>query len=235
MTMNRWALPLAFALSAASGCTAVLGLEEAKLDETDQALVCALPDQRPVERCATTDDCERCLRDECGGSEQIQSCEEDSACRSALVNHRICVRDGCEDETGSCGECLGQTPGAECLAACADSCKGSELVPLCDLFCACMDAKCPGKQSDCLESCRETPDFKLECLISHCELANDPDSLHCLHATQEVPACRDQAPEPMAACPASQHLKGYGCKKNGDCCSGLCMPNSLDDPTGTCE
>ena len=226
MTINASGLVLGLLLWSAAGCTAVLGLEEAELDDTDQALVCALPDQHPAERCETTSDCEGCLVASCKGDE-IQACVVDEACRKALFNHRVCVRDDCEDETGDCSECLGQASGAECLAACGKQCHGGEIVPLCDLFCACMDAKCPGQMAACLDDCRAgpTPDWELQCVISHCELA-DFDADHCLHATHAIRRCPTSKPATVSGCKASQGLVGYGCQQNGDCCSGLCSDHS---------
>jgi hypothetical protein len=221
-TTLRAAVALALALCSVTGCNAVLGIEEARLAEVDQSLVCALPEQRPVDRCETTNDCEGCLVASCGDDE-IKGCVDDTGCRKALFNHRVCLRDDCEDDTGACAECLGQTPGAECLADCGEQCSGGEMVPLCDLFCACMETKCGGDASSCLEDCRtqDTPDWELECVISHCELA-DFGADHCLHATHELRRCPTSKPAVIAGCPAHQGLVGYGCKSNLDCCSGLC-------------
>jgi hypothetical protein len=217
----------------------VLGIEAAQLDETfdtQQGLSCEeLPDEHPVESCGTNNNCDFCLG-QCPRN-AIPSCVEDPDCRKALFRHRICVRDGCVDEDGHCGRCLEQAPGAECLAGCADECRGSELVSLCELFCTCMAANCPGSLPNCIADCQAgpTPDFELECVLSHCELADRATTKnHCLHATHEQRQCPEQAPEPVPGCPATQKLNGYACRDNDECCNGLCMPNSADDLTGTC-
>jgi hypothetical protein len=224
-------LALGVAAAAAASCNAVLGIEEARLDQTSEAATCALPRARPVDRCEFTTNCDRCVNERCEEGE-VQACVEDPACRKALTNHRICIQDDCRDEDGTCGECLGEVPKASCLADCAQACTGGELVSLCELFCACMAANCPNHHaSDCLETCRNTPDWELECVLTHCERAEDPGADHCLHATHELRQCPETPPDPeaMASCEAPLGLIGYGCGQHGDCCSGFCRDGSCQD------
>jgi hypothetical protein len=210
-------------LGGLGGCNAVLGIEEAQVDNTVGALSCQLPDERPIDRCESTLECETCLRS-CRAGE-IRECIDAEDCRKGLVDHRVCVRDDCQDEDGRCTTCLAAKTGPGCLADCAPECAGGEIVSLVELFCTCMDTKCAGTLGGPVGECRtlhaDTPDWELECLISHCELA-DTGAIHCQHSGEGAGRqCRTMVQVPDD-CDASKGLEGYGCERNTDCCSTFC-------------
>lgn len=212
------------ALYVASGCNSVLGIEQAEL-EADAT--CESGQGLTLLQCTTSTACEECVGNACT-QRQMSDCLADSECRKALANYRRCQRDDCTEPAGGCGGCLKGGVGAECFAECADACLGSEIFSLCEIYCSCMDRTCSGRvdPGECRTQCSMSGQpWRMNCLLTHCELALDADSEHCLHASDQLRACPDTPPAPDPTCTTKRQV-GYACDDHGDCCSNSC-PNGF--------
>ena len=86
---------LGSALYALGACNAVLGMEEAELDEQTAALTCERVNRDPTVDCAK-DSCESCLSSCQDVSASFSECLDKASCRKALINYRTCAGDRCE-------------------------------------------------------------------------------------------------------------------------------------------
>jgi hypothetical protein len=227
-------------LLALAACNAVLGIEEAELDDVGQekAAACSMPLEDPTAECgvAAGDPCDECLARQ--NASLIATCltaergpGELKTCREELVDYRLCVGDNCADENGDCGGCLGGSAlGREVarnVAACPDCRRTGRLNSFCEAYCACMAAKCGGAMlpDQCETVCEALPVYSRYCRWHHCEAATSPSSDHCKHAVgkDEVgldTVCNDSA-APGTVC--DRTWDGLACDDHEECCSGVCI------------
>jgi hypothetical protein len=205
------------AFVSAAACNAVLGIEQAELD----IVSCEAGQGYTLGTCQTSQSCESCLTRACSPQER-SGCLADSSCRMALADYRRCGSDDCRDPSGNCRDCLLGGVGAECFADCTEECQRSELMDLCELLCSCMEDMCPGNASACRNDCAAAnAPWRASCLLTHCELAANADSVHCLHASDGVEACPRMPPTIDPNC-MDRGQVGYGCTDRGDCCTDFC-------------
>ena len=227
------------------GCNSVLGIEQAELDEGGS---CAFPWVEPTKECegVNRNNCENCLSQCPGEAEAETACHKDSACRTALQNHRWClnVDKDCSDERGTCAACLPASgPGKvirDCLDICKGPCDGAGVYSLCSLYCACMGQKCQEQEftlldgsttHDCATFCLESEPWRTSCRLSHCTRAPDmPDPLattnHCRHSVSLDGFCQQQEVQEEHCVDPSDVTRaqnGHGCNEDDECCSGVCV------------
>lgn len=248
--MNVASRPLSLALGGALlvlGCNAVLGIEEAELDQVEATLVCERPLSEPSKECVAPDRdaCETCMAGSCD-PDLASACLADGNCRGDLLDHRVCLQNDndCIDEGGACTSCM-TAPGdpfemVKCSRDCGQTCAGAELPSICEIYCACMTERCPaepfvlapaGEVTDCLTYCATIPSHTTTCRISHCTLAKMPDIPgHCGHSVGRDQACEDVQPPELSCTSPDQGKLGYGCDVPDDCCSGQCRNNRCVAP-----
>jgi hypothetical protein len=195
-------------LLAANACNTVLGIEEAELD------VAACPQEiiPSAAMCSPTAECEAELR-QC----EVGRCKQDAACRSALVAFHRCAPDDC-GAANRCRGCFEGSADAACIGRHIDACRGAETLSLRQIYCACMVQNCKDTQEAC--EARELKEWRLPCLISHCELQpNDPSINHCAHATDANPQCPG-APEDLDPTCTKRQI-GTACTDDDQCCDDL--------------
>lgn len=227
------------ALLALGACNAVLGIEEAELDEVGQekAAICNTPLDDPTAECgvAANDPCDECLARQ--NPSLIANCltaergaGELKTCREELVDYRLCVGDNCADENGDCLGCLGGSQlsreVASNVAACPDCRRTGRLNSFCEAYCACMADKCPDTMltQSCEAECEALPVYSRYCRWHHCEAATSPTSFHCKHAVGKDDVgldvvCNDGA-APGTVCDLT--WDGLACDVGEECCSGVC-------------
>lgn len=209
-----------------AGCNAVLGIEPAELD---QQVSCQQEVIISSSECAPSDSCEECLGTCTDG--EIAGCHADSECRKGLVAYHRCLPDDCAGSK-SCSSCLQRSPRGEgCLARCADACRGSETYSLCNVYCSCMMRNCASSPevANCVATCPSKLQWRLPCLISHCELApKDPTIPHCAHATDTDSQCPGTPDVLDPNCTKTR--AGEACTTDAECCSGFCLPHHACAP-----
>jgi hypothetical protein len=226
---------LASTLYALGACNAVLGMEEAELDEQTAALTCERVSRDPTVDCAKGS-CEDCLSTCQDVGASLEECLEKPSCRKALMNYRTCAGDMCAPKT-ECEGCIEATgePTAirlgNCYEQCGGSCGPADIASMCDLYCACMRTRCPANAGNCLADCAArhqrggVEDWRTYCWWSHCEAAATPnDGFHCEHAIDLVlcgtaPTANSQD----VPCEFPKSFKNGACNENADCCSGQCQ------------
>jgi hypothetical protein len=249
--MRASILAVGFALSL-FGCNSILGMERARLDEGGDAgpegaggATVTAPKstggttaQLGVNYTDCTSQsaaCEACLEaSSCGTS----NCLGDYRCRAAISAYTQCLDrsllcgdkscvNGLTSYTGQINSPLSST----CIEQCPDCKPTLGILPICKLYCSCMQATCKDEfkslgdsVDECVSQCEssgEKPSLTL-CKESHCEAAANPDwtdpAIHCQHAAGTLPACLND----VKVC--SLKPNGFaGCEKGGECCSGTCM------------
>lgn len=237
------ALMFASALYALAGCNAILGIEEGHLDEdtssTEQP-ICNASQGVALAACMPTaqlqTDCENCITRECVAKAAPGATLDNAQYRIALAAYRSCQRAECTD-SGNCAKCLSAEPSAACVAKCAPSCQGAEVLNWCDAYCRCMGANCKDAQPkykfadgsaapDCMTKCAAEDIWRVNCLMTHCEIAASQGTHHCYHADDSEPACERTPPSPTACTNRDQKQLGYPCKFSSDCCSGACSADT---------
>jgi hypothetical protein len=234
----RKALFLAFSCALVA-CNAVLGIDEATLDEVgeEKGAACTMPLEDPTAECglSTDDPCEVCLARQ--NASLIANCltaergpGELKSCREELVDYRLCVGDNCSDENGDCVGCLGGSALGREVAQNVEACpvcrQTGRLNSFCEAYCACMADKCPTAMlpSDCETACNALPVYSRYCRWTHCEAATSPSSNHCKHAVGVDEAglpvvCNDDA-APGTVCDLT--WDGLACDQGEECCSDVC-------------
>jgi hypothetical protein len=237
---------LAFSLLLLPACTAVLGMEDAKLDESIGAAATGgggaggrggttgsggtssrlPPTIYPEEECDTPQpNCVQCLSG-CGRGE----CLEASECRKSLYAHRSCLDTSCADMNSQCAnQHLGSSGDSTtqkfhlCLSdACADECAVGSVATLCELYCRCMAGKCATKVEagpTCMDDCSRLDPDAVYCRWIHCEAASATNQQHCDHAVGLLGHCPRSTPG--NTCNDKIH-SGFPCTRNEDCCSNAC-------------
>ncbi len=230
------------ALYALTACNAVLGIEKAELDTTTTTTqaVCSAGQGVSLATCTPTatavQTCEECQKRECLSNTQLADCPNNSACRTALASYRSCQQSDCTDPTGDCALCLTESSGASCLSRCEQECRTVEVMAWCKSYCSCMGTNCAGASyavgdggvQDCMSFCEGQSLWRLNCLLTHCELA-PIDTIHCDHANDVQKTCPDMPPNAAVDCPKTKSLTGYGCRVGTDCCSGYCRHGQCSD------
>jgi len=234
-------------------CNAVLGMERARLDDADAGLdgaggkpagaggatvktpkgiagSAAQVNQNYTDCTTDSDQCEACLETGC----DISKCMADSQCRLALLNYTRCL-DGSLCEDTSCSERLANVLENNpllphpCIDACPACTRSRGVLPICKLYCSCMQAACTdqlnsvlgGSIDACVAQCEasgDAPSITL-CKETHCEVAAkyDPD-MHCQHAIGKLGQCVTEA----KLCTVGLSTGFAGCQTGSDCCSGIC-------------
>ncbi|HEV8548380.1 MAG TPA: hypothetical protein VGQ57_05110, partial [Polyangiaceae bacterium] len=181
--------------SAVVGCNAVLGIDQAELDEgSSTAGKPGVAAGKGSFVSMPTDDCSACMQANC--TPPLQACLADATCRAKLTYYDSTCITLANADPGTCREGL-SVPGlstgvANCLTAnCASQCGASPLVDACDLYCNCMGAAggCGTSIAECSANCtawRVRPGM-LDCVLSHCEAAVESTTpanhdMHCSHA-----------------------------------------------------
>jgi len=103
-------------------------------------------------------------------------------------------------------------------------------MPICNLYCACMQDQCPdqfmsdlgGTPQNCIDTCNSTPSIhdNALCREDHCELVPKygPDP-HCFHAIGMQQACTG----PILICLNKMNTGLGPCTAPEDCCSSNCQ------------
>jgi hypothetical protein len=226
-------------LYALGACNAVLGMEEAELDQQTAALSCERIKRDPIADCAK-DTCESCLTSCQDVDVKLQECLDSADCRKALMQYRTCSGDRCERKSACAGclEAAGQPTAirlGRCYEQCGGDCGPADIASLCDVYCACMHNQCSDNEPlDCVNACKirqeQQPgieEWRTYCFWYHCEAAQSPnDGRHCLHAVGELGRCGDAdfpTGESTDVCNWPKAFKNGACNTNDDCCSGLCI------------
>jgi hypothetical protein len=243
-----------FALATVSlpACTAVLGMEDAKLDDGLGAAATGgtsaggsggsgggaggnagsggtgtrPPPTDPPDICDVPEtDCVRCL-DGCAGKGE---CLTSSECRKSLDTYRSCLNESCVDANGQCANrLLSSTDAAtqklhSCLTdACADNCTTGPVASMCELYCRCMSDKCPAK-AEAGATCMDDC-AQLDQKAVYCRWT------HCEAASSTNLQHCDHAVGLLGHCPRStpgntctnKIHSGFPCKTDSDCCSNAC-------------
>jgi hypothetical protein len=248
----------AFVLAAGFGlslcaCNDVLGMERARLDTGDAgpegaggtsegaggATVTtpkgaggspAQVSQNYTDCTTDSDQCEACLETGCDTSK----CMADTQCRAALLNYTRCLDSSLCGDT-SCSERLTNVlensallPHS-CIEACPACTRSRGVLPICKLYCSCMQAACGdqfksalgGSPDACLAQCEASGDAPsiMLCKETHCEAAAQWDpGMHCQHAIGMLGQCTTEA----KVCTVGLSTGFAGCQTGGDCCSGTC-------------
>jgi hypothetical protein len=245
------AAALLAALYTVAGCNAVLGIEQAELEQTSApVLSCDWPIADPTVDCppGTCDD-------QCHTHCDVGACLADQGCRQALQRYRKCAGDACKDDGVRCGSCVSKSPLATELSACLSKdyrLPVTAAASLCESYCACMHDRCSDNAllldvdmpdtTSCIEACSKGGSLdpkaygfwkkgkplpsEIYCLWTHCEAAAQTnDKFHCEHALGQDFANKcppKQLIDPNAA--SCEYPKGYGnapCNSDDDCC-GTC-------------
>ena len=246
MARSRNALAALFVMLPA--CNAILGMERAHLDlgEADAGTSMGAGG-KPVTHTGTggsvasgekqlpdctqnSDECMRCLDEKCGMGTSTD-CLADPDCRNAVESHTTCISNHlCSDMTCASSIDTNQSLG-NCYASCADKCTDRGLMPICNVYCACMQSECPDQFSrslgnamqSCIDSCNTDSSIhdNALCREVHCELAHkfgaDP---HCSHAVG-----LGQCTGPIPICLTGINTGLGPCTVDPDCCSGKCQHN----------
>ena len=241
---------LALAALALPACTAVLGMEEAKLDDGLGAAASGgtagggsggssgsagssgvggtasrpPPTDPPTECNVPQTDCVRCLSG-CGRD----NCLASSECRKSLDSYRSCLNESCIDANGRCadpllsgGDVTSQTFHTCLTDACIDNCPSGPVASMCELYCKCMGDKCPAK-AEAGPTCMDDC-AKLDSKSAYCRWT------HCEAASSTNLQHCDHAVGLLGHCPRStpgnqcmnKIHSGFPCKTDADCCSNAC-------------
>lgn len=232
-------------LGLTSGCTAVLGMERASLEEDggsaagvggasgglggasagSSTTACTQP---PTKGCST------CLwgSSEKGCDSAYDSCMADKTCRLSLDGYSACLGSRCGGAPEDCSRGLSASIRINCVADCATDCAKTALVSECELYCGCMGQYCGSHLSflgDCMTACMAWPPEVATCRRDHCEWGKGATN-HCNHASGEADVAGAVVCSSYAAVPTSQrHICASGkestwaCDVNAECCSKGCI------------
>lgn len=239
-----------------AGCNAVLGIEQAQLDDSPPGQTCGWPPADPLKECTQVE--------QAAGNCSIDECLKDQACRKTLAVFRKCAGDSCSDSE-ACQGCTAGNALAEKTAKCLSGFQSNlaKAATLCESYCSCMDTRCHqtepgGAKSACVEACENglptqppllrgkvdptvaavwqtgLPPWMTYCFWQHCERGLDPDdATHCNHAIGESQPsiCPMPVNDPSASlCPFGKSYGNGPCNTNDDCCSGACLASKVCAP-----
>jgi hypothetical protein len=243
-------------------CNAVLGMERARLDDGDAGVVGAggappgaggatvitprgtgggpaQVSQNYTDCTSDSAECASCITTNPGCD--TSKCMADKQCRVALLNYTRCLDSSlCGDK--SCSEkltnVLENNPllPHSCIEACPACTPSRGVLPICKLYCSCMQVACAdqlqsalgGSLDACVAQCEmsgDAPSITL-CKETHCEAAAqyDPD-VHCQHAIGKLGQCMTE----IKVCTVGLSTGFAGCQTGSDCCSGICTGHVCTD------
>jgi hypothetical protein len=181
--------------TALSGCNAILGIEEAKLDPDASVSPAGAGGAAgggaggagggTCAALTAPDACNKCIAARC--CDQFAACSNDAACKTALGDYNDCVGMAfTNDAGGTCDETFGSTNQtssnlAICAfqttapAGCLDVCMGQPVgADICMRYCNCIATTCPEKNfggAECADVCAGFNERQLTCRPYHCGLA----------------------------------------------------------------
>jgi len=233
-----------------SGCTAVLGIHSAELDDSVGGLGTGtstgsgiITGGTQTKHCTTVvaAGCVDCLREKCPTA--INECLSESSCRVALDGYGKCLPETCVDEM-KCAESLGMDYPAVGLcmvtpSMCSSSC-GKGIVDRCDLYCGCMKSACPTyggaligtTYESCMAACSQFTERDKNCRWNHCEFASvsaEAAARHCPHAiptNQMDDVCNGAPPIKPNTCLVGSE-PGFPCHTKDECCHNDCPADQI--------
>jgi len=240
--------PALFALL--SGCTAVLGIHSAELDDSVSGTSTGTSSGSGVitggtqpKHCTTVAmGCGDCLRGNCPAA--IDACLADPICRVDLDNYGKCLPEGCVDDAKTtCAESFTNAHPAVGLCMfgekmCSPAC-GKGTVDRCELYCGCMPGSCVdafgvlgNSRASCMVACSQLQERDKNCRWNHCEFAGvnaAAGARHCPHAlpTTMLDDVCNGAPPPKAGTCLAGAEPGFPCHENKECCHNECPSDQV--------
>jgi hypothetical protein len=229
-------------------CTAVLGMDEAKLDDGRGAVASGgssgggsggaagsgAGGYGGVPRVGTACEqdpgptCTQCLQTNCSAA--LRACVSTGTCRLKLDKFATCLGTTCNADQESCAFDIQDPELTACVGSCSSACSKVTIASQCELYCACMD-QCPDERSslgDCMAACAALPAEVRSCRRDHCEYGHG-DPTHCRHASGRLQVCKSYTEQPKdhnrTTCLDGKETT-WACDTDDECCSGNCLDGS---------
>ena len=225
------------------GCTAVLGMDRATLDEGAGGISPSGGSQVACKE-PPSPGCSDCLRNPDKACDTaFGACMADDLCRGSLDDYAQCLGMRCRGDAEACARKLPSSLRNTCVADCATPCSSTNLVSMCELYCGCMSEFCSGHLSylgDCMAKCEGWDPEVVTCRRDHCEYGKGVVVMgidHCMHAsgeadTETAPVCPSYLQLPLTKrytpCGSGKETS-WACNVSPECCSKKCTMASANE------